>query len=107
MLQARELYLCPLKEQLDPVLVHDVGSVYLSSEHHTLGIHEQVEFSALYLLATVVSSLLSSYTGALDRLAIDDASTRLRITTHTNPHPLAQGGVQPFPGAYSMRHFLK
>src|SRR5438270_8737636 len=56
--------------------------------------------SALYLLATVVSTLFSSHAGALHRLAVDDASAWLRISAHTaNAHPLAQGSVHPLPGA--------
>src|SRR3712207_2743617 len=54
---------------------------------------------ALHLLATVVTSLFTSYTGALDRLAVDDTGTGLRISAHTHAHPLAQGSVHPFPGA--------
>ncbi len=54
--------------------------------------------SALYLLAAVISSLLFAYAGALDRLAIDYASAGLRISPHTDPHPLAQDGVQLLPG---------
>jgi hypothetical protein len=87
MLEARELCLCLLKDHLVSVPIHDVGGVHLGFEHQTLCVYEQVVFSALYLLAAVVSSLLSSYTGALDRLAIDDARTRLRITTHTSGEP--------------------
>ena len=56
-----------------------------------------MSLSALHLLATVVPSLLLSHAGALHRLAIDDAGARLRISTHKDPHPLAQGRVQSFP----------
>jgi hypothetical protein len=55
-------------------------------------------FSALYLLATVISTSFSSYARALNRLAIDYAGARLRISAHTDPYPLAQGGVQLLPG---------
>jgi hypothetical protein len=62
-----------------------------------LGIYEQVALSALYLLATVVPSLLSSHAGAIDRLAIYYGGTGLRISAQA--HPLAQGGVHSLPGA--------
>jgi hypothetical protein len=74
---------------LIPFPIHDVGGVHLGFEHQTLRVYEQVAFSALDLLAAVVSTLFSSYTGALDRLAIDDSSAWLRISAHTDPHPLA------------------
>src|SRR5215208_2763363 len=55
--------------------------------------------SPFHLLAAIVSSLLPSHAGTLDRLAIYYAGAGLRISSHTDSHPLAQGGVQPLPGA--------
>ncbi len=63
--------------------------MYLGFEYQALRVHEQVEFSALHFLVTVVSSLLSSHAGALDRLGIYYAGARLRISPHTDSHPLA------------------
>src|SRR5215212_1174432 len=54
---------------------------------------------ALHLLAAAVSSLLSSYTITLERLAIHYPCAGLGITTHTSTEPFAQSAVQPFPGA--------
>src|SRR5215217_3800145 len=72
--------------------------MHLGFEHQTLRIHEQMALSTLHLLATVVTSLLSSYTNALHRLAVDDAGARLGIPPHTpHAHPLAQGRVHPPP----------
>src|SRR5215218_5573873 len=55
--------------------------------------------SALYLLAAIVSTLLPSYTGTLHRLAIHYASAWLRIPFDADAQTLAQGSVQPLPGA--------
>src|SRR5215208_3796768 len=55
--------------------------------------------STLYLLAAVVSSLLSSHASGLHRLTIRYASTGLRVSPHAHAHPLAQGSVHPLPGA--------
>jgi len=50
-------------------------------------------------LASVVTTLLSAYSGRLDRLAIYDASARLMVSVETAPNPLTQRGVHPLPGA--------
>src|SRR5215210_4192841 len=55
--------------------------------------------SALYLLAAVVSSLLSSHASGFHRLTIRYASTELRVSPHAQAHPLAQGSVHPLPRA--------
>jgi hypothetical protein len=73
--------------------------VDLRLEQKALRIDQDVAFSALYLLAAVVASLLSSYTGALDRLRIDNTCGGLRITPKTDPQALADGCVEPLSGA--------
>jgi hypothetical protein len=73
--------------------------MHLGLEHQTLRVYEQMALSTFHLLAAVVASLLPSHAGALHRLAIHYASAGLRVSTHTSPHPLAQGSVQLFPGA--------
>jgi hypothetical protein len=55
--------------------------------------------SFLDLLATIVSSFLSTHPSRLDRLAIDDSGARLRVSLEAYPHPLTQGSVHSFPGA--------
>src|SRR5829696_6098357 len=52
-------------------------------------------FSTLYLLTSVVATLLSAYTGRLDRLAIHYPGAWLRVSFHA--HPLTQSSVHPFP----------
>jgi pimeloyl-ACP methyl ester carboxylesterase len=57
-----------------------------------------VPLSPLHFLAAVVTTLLSAHPGRFHRLAVDDASAGLRVPVEANPNPLAQGGVQLFPG---------
>jgi hypothetical protein len=52
----------------------------LGPEYQALGVHEQMTLSALYLLASVLTSVFSAYSGALYRLAIDYAGAGLRIS---------------------------
>jgi hypothetical protein len=73
--------------------------MHLGFERRALRVPEQMALWALHLLAAVVSSLLSSYTGALHRLAVEDAGAWLGMSAHAHAHPLAQGGVHPLPGA--------
>ena len=75
-----------------------------SFEHEAFGVYEQVALSAFDLLATVITSLLSAYTGRVDRMAIHHASARLGISVLAHPHTLAQGGVDPLPGAVLTPH---
>jgi hypothetical protein len=98
MFKAEELYVCP-PQRLDPLEVHNAGGTHLGFEHQTLRVYEQMTLSAFHLLASIVSSLLFSYPGGLDRLAIADAGTRLRISPHTDPLPLTQSSEQLLPGA--------
>src|SRR5829696_2737576 len=55
--------------------------------------------SSLYLLATVVTTLLSAYPGCLYRLAIHYTCAGLRVSLEAYPNPLAQSSVHPFPGS--------
>src|SRR3712207_7091323 len=53
--------------------------------------------SALHLFSAIVTALLSSHPGRLNRLAIHYGCAGLRVPIEANTHPLAQGGVHPFP----------
>ena len=70
----------------------------LGFEHESFGVYEQVTLSAFDLLAAIVTTLLSSHSGRLYRLAIYNPSCRLGVPLEANPHPLAQGRVHPLPG---------
>jgi hypothetical protein len=63
--------------------------------------------SALDLLTPVVTALFSAHPGALDRLAVHHARAGLRISAQANPEAFSDGSVDPLPGAFSIRHFLK
>jgi hypothetical protein len=79
----------------------------LSLEHEALGVHEQMTLCALYLLASIVTSVFSAHSGTLYRLAIDYAGAGLRISLQADAQAFSEGSVDALPGAYSMRHFLK
>jgi hypothetical protein len=61
-------------------MVHYLGAVDLGFEYESFSIYQQMTLSTLGLLTAVVSSLLSTYAGALDRLRIYYASTGLRTS---------------------------
>ena len=69
----------------------------LGLQHESFCVYEQVALSSLHLLAAIVTTLFSTYSGRLDRLAIDYAGTGLRVSLEANPHPLTQGLVHPLP----------
>src|SRR4051812_2536555 len=68
-------------------------------EHEAFGVYQQMSLSALDLFASVVTTLITSHAGALERLAVHHAGARMRIPLQADPHTLAQGGVHPLPGA--------
>jgi hypothetical protein len=71
--------------------------VDLGLEYETLGVHQDVAFSAFDLLASVVTPLFPAYRGALDRLGIHYARAGLRIPLQANPQPFTDGAVDPLP----------
>jgi len=72
--------------------------VDLGLEHEALGVHQDVAFSALHLLATIVTALFSAHRGTLDRLAIHHARAWLRISLQAHPKAFSDGSVDPLPG---------
>src|SRR5215207_7842415 len=98
MRKTRKPFARSFEQHLDPVSVHDVGRMDLRLEQKAFRIDQDVAFSALDLLATIIASLLSSHAGALDRLRIDNTRGGLRITPKTDPQTLADGCVEPLPG---------
>jgi hypothetical protein len=70
-----------LEQFLDLFVVHEFGAVDFGLKHEAFGDHKEVALAALDLLATIVSSLLSSYTATLDRLRIHYAGTGLGISS--------------------------
>ena len=88
-----------IQQNLDAFSVLDLCTVNPSFEHQSLSVHQEVSLSAFDLLAPVIAALFSTYPGCFDRLAVHHACAGLRVSLHAHSHPLAQGGVQPFPGA--------
>jgi hypothetical protein len=72
--------------------------VELGFEDETLGVHQDVALSALYLLATIVAALLSAHRGAFYRLAIHHARAGLRISLQAHPKAFSQSSVDLLPG---------
>src|SRR5215218_6728719 len=99
MTKTREPFARSFEQRLYPVSVHDVGCVDLRLEQKALRIDQNVAFSTLDLLACVVASLPTAHAGALHRLGIDDSRAGLRISPEADPQTLADGRVDPFPGA--------
>jgi hypothetical protein len=79
------------EQKLDAVTIGDVRPVDLGREYQTLGVHQQMTFSALdLLLGPVLTALRATYSGRLDRLGVHNSGTRLRVPFQANPHMLAQ-----------------
>jgi hypothetical protein len=55
--------------------------------------------SSFDLLGSVVATLFSAYPGGLHRLAIHNGCARLRVSLEAYSQTMAQGSVQPLPGA--------
>src|SRR5688572_5056722 len=71
----------------------------LGLEDETLSVHQDVTFPALDLLSTVVTPILSTHCGTLDRLRIHHASAGLGISVQANSQTFADSPVDPLPGA--------
>jgi hypothetical protein len=85
MAQARKSLLGSMKQRLDPLVIHHLGAVDLSFEDETLGVHQDVALSSLYLLASVVTPIFCAHSGTLDRLGIHHTSAWLGISLQANP----------------------
>jgi hypothetical protein len=88
-----------MQQRLDAFVVHDLGAVDLRLEHETLGVYQDVALTAFDLLSTVVSTLFSAHSGALDRLRVHHARTGLRIPPQANPKAFTGGTVDLLPSA--------
>jgi len=85
MLHAREQLFGVPQQQLYPVALSDFGRMDLHLEQQTLSIDEDVALCALYLLASIITALLSAHAGTLERLAVHAArTTRLGISPKTD-----------------------
>src|SRR5215212_4033831 len=57
-------------------------------EHESLGVHQDVAFTPLDLLSSVVTPLFAAHRGALERLAVHDARAGLGIPFQADPKRL-------------------
>src|ERR671913_243352 len=71
----------------------------LGLEHETLGVHQDMALPALHLLAAIVAALFPSHRGAFHRLRVHHARAGLGVPPQADPKALADGPVDPFPGA--------
>ena len=63
--------------------------------------------SSFDLLATIVTALFPTHRGTLDRLRIHHARAGLGISLQAHPQAFSESSVDPLPGTFSKRHFLK
>jgi hypothetical protein len=77
MREARKVLVGDLQQQLDPVLVGNLGAVNLGLEDQTFHIYQQVSLSASDLLAAIVSPVFATGPARLGRLRIDDTPAGL------------------------------
>ncbi len=85
MREARKVLLYILKQQLDPILIGNLGF-----QDQSLRIHEQASLPAANLLPTIVGVRFSAHLGSLCRLGIHYPSTGLRVS----PQPYSQAFTQ-------------
>src|SRR5688572_14582434 len=81
-------------------LVMDVGRVDLGLQQSALGIDQHLPLPARDLLATVIAAWTASLSG-LDRLAVDDRCSWLRLAPLGDAMTLTQDLVDPFPSPLS------
>src|SRR5829696_6405014 len=86
-----------VQQELDALPVLDLRAVEAGFDHQSLRVYQQVPFASFDLLGPVVTALFPAHACCLDRLAIHYGGTGLRVSLEADSHPLAQGGVHPFP----------
>jgi hypothetical protein len=70
----------------------------LGLEDEAFGVHQNVALTSLDLLASVITSIFSTYSGSFNRLGIDYASAGLRIPLQAHPQAFSYGPIDPLPG---------
>lgn len=78
MLEGRELVVGAVQQQRHAGAVLNVGRVHLGPKDQATGIDQDVAFAAIDTLRAIVAANAAN-PGRSDRLAIDDARTRLRV----------------------------
>jgi hypothetical protein len=86
-------------------MIHDLCAMNLGVEYQTFRIHQQVTFSATYLLAAIVTALLFPRPGGLGRLVLFTMPGRGWISLRADTQALSLRAVCNFlPGAARRRY---
>ena len=98
MLDAGELIVSPLQEQRDAGPILNVGRVYLGAQYQAPRIDQNVALAAIDAFRAVVATDAAD-ASRTNRLAVDDACTRLGVAPDIRAELLAQDCVEVLPGA--------
>jgi hypothetical protein len=85
---ARKLLVSPVEQQRHSRTILDIRCVHLRSKNQSTGVDEDVAFSAIDALGSVVAADAVDTRGA-NRLPVDDASTRFRVASNSRAELLA------------------
>ena len=88
----------PYEHEFASIAVLDVGGMHFGFQHPALGIDQHVTFAPGDLLAPVIATD-PTHAGHFDGLAVDNASTGLRIASGADADHGASDRMDPFPGA--------
>src|SRR5215218_7505004 len=88
-----------LQQQLDPILIGNLGAVDLGFKHQAFCVYQQVTLPAANLLPTIVSPRFSTHPSSLCRLGIHYSSTGLRVSPQPYSQAFTQSCVESLPRA--------
>jgi hypothetical protein len=97
-LNAGEVIGNSLQQQGHGSAILNVSRVHFRSQHEPLAIYENVAFAAIDAFGAIVAADAAN-PGRPDRLTVDDARARLRVTPNTRTELFAQHLVDMLPGA--------
>jgi hypothetical protein len=97
-LDAGEVIGDSLQQQGHGSAILNISRVHSRSQHEPLAIYENVAFAAIDAFGAIVAADAAN-PGRPDRLTVDDASGRLRVTPNTSTELFAQHLVDMLPGA--------
>ncbi len=100
-------YVIPTSPESEHIRFCHLRSDYLHNPPTRQHLEAPVSTLVLSTIAAVVTTLLPAHACALDGLGIYYTRAGLRIPVQANPKAFSDSPVDPFPGAFSMRHCLK
>ena len=95
---ARKLLVSAFQQQRHGSAILNIRRVHPGSENQATRIDEDMAFAPIDTFGTVVAADAADTSGS-NRLAVDDASTWLRVASSTRAELLAQDSVQLLPRA--------